>query len=59
MAAVISYIDELRQSIEMKRKEMIVMAEKKGFTHKETVVVSHELDKLLNRYQEIMIKSNK
>ncbi|MGO4887999.1 aspartyl-phosphate phosphatase Spo0E family protein [Anaerobacillus sp. MEB173] len=59
MTAVISFIDELKQTIEMKRKEMIVIAGNKGFTHNETVSISQEIDILLNRYQLLMISENK
>ncbi|KYG31357.1 aspartyl-phosphate phosphatase Spo0E family protein [Priestia endophytica] len=34
-----------------KRQEMCKLAEQKGYTHKDTIVCSQELDELLNRYQ--------
>lgn len=38
----------LDSAITDKRKQMVEMGMKKGFTHPETVHVSQELDKLLN-----------
>ncbi|MBP3038402.1 aspartyl-phosphate phosphatase Spo0E family protein [Bacillaceae bacterium Marseille-Q3522] len=45
--------DEERLIIEIqkKRKEMITCAEKNGFTSKETVYYSQELDQLIYQYQ--------
>ena len=42
----------IRKEIECKRLEMIKIANQKGFTDKETIQVSKDLDKLLNLYQQ-------
>ena len=44
---------ELIISIEKLRREIIEMAAKKGFLHKEVQHKSQELDKLLNKYNNI------
>lgn len=41
---------ELINKIEDKRHQMIEMANKKGLSNKETVEISHQLDKLLMAY---------
>ncbi|WP_368504422.1 aspartyl-phosphate phosphatase Spo0E family protein [Alkalihalophilus sp. As8PL] len=41
----------LRLKIELKRRQMLILAKKHGFTHKETVKCSQELDQLLNKLQ--------
>ena len=45
--------NQLIISIEKLRREIIEMAAKKGFLHKEVQHKSQELDKLLNKYNNI------
>lgn len=49
--------EQLLQRIEYLRKRMIDVASKKGFTSKESVAISQELDRLLNNYQNIRNQS--
>lgn len=46
---------KLRRSIGLKRQEMINIAFNKGFTSKEAITCSQELDHLLNLYREISL----
>ncbi|WP_343270665.1 aspartyl-phosphate phosphatase Spo0E family protein [Lentibacillus songyuanensis] len=48
--------NNLKQTIEMKRQEMIKLAFSIGFTNKATVKCSQELDYLLNLYRNIDFK---
>lgn len=45
-----SKIDNLLDRIEFLRNKMTEVAFKKGFTSKESIIISQELDKLLNLY---------
>lgn len=46
-------LESLSVQIDLKRKEMIEMANIKGFTHIETIQISQELDSLINEYQRL------
>jgi stage 0 sporulation regulatory protein len=48
----------LEMAIELKRKKMIDLALKHGYTAKETVKCSQELDMLLNLYMKLIDSSN-
>lgn len=43
--------DRLLARIEVLRKKMAKVTLNKGFTHKESIALSQELDELLNHYQ--------
>jgi hypothetical protein len=43
--------DQLLAQIEQLRKKMIQVALENGFTNKDSIAISQELDKLLTRYQ--------
>lgn len=45
----------LLENIELKRKEMIVFAQKVGYTNERTVKCSQDLDMYLNQYQLILL----
>ncbi|MEN1969220.1 aspartyl-phosphate phosphatase Spo0E family protein [Lentibacillus sp. N15] len=45
----------LQQAINKKRQEMIGLAFNKGFTSKDTVKCSQELDQLLNLYSNVKL----
>ncbi|WP_077325869.1 aspartyl-phosphate phosphatase Spo0E family protein [Virgibacillus siamensis] len=45
--------DKLLNNIELLRKKMTDVALQEGFSSNESVEISQELDKLLNRYNEI------
>ncbi|WP_419159931.1 aspartyl-phosphate phosphatase Spo0E family protein [Rossellomorea sp. BNER] len=49
----------LVNKIKKKRSQMIFLGEKLGFTDKQTVACSQELDKLLNLYQQYQCKNDK
>lgn len=46
---------ELLANIELKRKEVIVFAQKVGYTNERTVKCSQDLDMYLNQYQLILL----
>lgn len=46
-------INNVLDRIEFLRNEMTKVALKKGFTSKESIVISQELDKLLNLYDQV------
>ncbi|MED1472399.1 aspartyl-phosphate phosphatase Spo0E family protein [Bacillus salipaludis] len=46
---------EVLANIELKRKEMIVFAQKVGYTNERTVKCSQDLDMYLNKYQLILL----
>lgn len=46
--------DELLDQIERLRNKMTVTALEKGFTHKESISISQELDRLLNLYESLI-----
>lgn len=48
--------NNLLEKIEILRKQMTVIALDKGFTSKESVTVSQELDRLLNLYNHMKEK---
>ena len=48
----------LKRQIEVKRKQMIQSAHKNGFTSRETVQYSQELDKLMNIYRRLLYNDN-
>lgn len=47
-------LQKLDLEISLKRKKLIEVANLKGFTNSETVMISQELDHLLNEYQKMM-----
>lgn len=47
---------KLAQSINEKRQEMIKIAIEKGFTSKEAITCSQELDHLLNLYRKVSLQ---
>ncbi|ASN05928.1 aspartyl-phosphate phosphatase Spo0E family protein [Virgibacillus necropolis] len=51
-----STIEQLLKRIEFLRNEMTKVALKKGFTSRESIMISQELDKLLNLYDSIQRK---
>lgn len=51
-----SEIGELIQQIEELRMKMIQIKEGKSYTDPEVIAASQELDSLLNKYQEILMK---
>ncbi|WP_342746714.1 aspartyl-phosphate phosphatase Spo0E family protein [Virgibacillus phasianinus] len=52
-------IDMLLERIEFLRNEMAKVAFKKGFTSKESIIISQELDKLLNLYDSVLLNETK
>lgn len=54
-----SKIDNLLERIEFLRNKMTEVAFKKGFTSKESIILSQELDKLLNRYDSVRNENKK
>ncbi len=48
----------LKCIIESKRSEMIILAQKHGYTAKETVQCSQELDRLINLHQKTSINED-
>ncbi|MFZ3579670.1 Spo0E family sporulation regulatory protein-aspartic acid phosphatase [Virgibacillus sp. DJP39] len=48
-----STINLLLERIEFLRNEMTKVAFKKGFTSQESIIISQELDKLLNLYDSV------
>lgn len=51
--------EKLCTEISIKREKLIETAELKGFTSRETIQISQELDKLLFTYQRLMLKKPK
>ncbi|WP_430786270.1 Spo0E family sporulation regulatory protein-aspartic acid phosphatase [Virgibacillus flavescens] len=51
-------INNVLDRIEFLRKEMTKVAFEKGFTSKESIVISQELDKLLNLYDHVQRMKN-
>lgn len=51
--------DELLARIEYLRRKMIKVASQNGFTNKESVAISQELDNLLTKYQNKMRERKK
>lgn len=49
---------ELLERIEYLRKYLIEVASLSGYTSEESVQVSEELDKLLNRYQKLIARKD-
>ncbi|MFC0270535.1 aspartyl-phosphate phosphatase Spo0E family protein [Metabacillus herbersteinensis] len=47
---------ELLESINEKRQEMISTAETNGYTNEAVVHCSQELDRLLNKYQQLLLE---
>ena len=43
-------VEELLKELELTREKMIQVALEKGVSHKETISLSKELDRLLNEY---------
>ncbi|WP_404452430.1 aspartyl-phosphate phosphatase Spo0E family protein [Virgibacillus necropolis] len=54
-----STIDNVLERIEFLRNEMTKVAFKKGFTSQESIIISQELDKLLNLYDSVYRNENK
>lgn len=54
-----SNIDNLLDRIEFLRNKMTEVAFKKGFTSKESIMISQELDKVLNQYDDARHSENK
>ena len=52
----VSKIEELKKQIEELRLNMIKVKEGKSYTDPEVVAVSQELDAVLDKYQEVVIK---
>lgn len=52
-------MDTLLERIEFLRNKMTEVAFKKGFTSKESIIISQELDKLLNLYDSQRNENNK
>ncbi|HGH7178769.1 TPA: aspartyl-phosphate phosphatase Spo0E family protein [Bacillus luti] len=46
-------VTKLNDRIEMKKKELVYLVEKYGFTHDKVISFSQELDRLLNMLLEI------
>ena len=51
-------VTKLNDRIEAKKKELIYLVEKYGFTHHKVISFSQELDRLLNLLIEIKTKKN-
>ncbi|HIE6632600.1 aspartyl-phosphate phosphatase Spo0E family protein [Bacillus luti] len=49
-------VKKLNDRIEMKKKELVYLVEKYGFTHDKVISFSQELDRLLNLLLEIKTK---
>ncbi|WP_243291711.1 aspartyl-phosphate phosphatase Spo0E family protein [Bacillus sp. FJAT-47783] len=47
-------LEKLDLEISLKRKKLMEVANLKGFTNSETVMISQELDHLLNEYQKMI-----
>jgi Spo0E like sporulation regulatory protein len=47
--------EKLKEEIERKKMEMILIAEKKGTTSSQTLNCSQELDKLIYKFQKLSI----
>jgi stage 0 sporulation regulatory protein len=58
IAPLIGVMIMIEMDIELKRKKMIDLALKHGYTAKETVQCSQELDMLLNLYMKLANSSN-
>ncbi|ALQ70484.1 MULTISPECIES: aspartyl-phosphate phosphatase Spo0E family protein [Bacillus cereus group] len=52
-------VTKLNDRIEMKKKELIYLVEKYGFTHDKVISFSQELDRLLNLLLEIKTKKKR
>ena len=50
-------VKKLNDRIEMKKKELVYLVEKYGFTHDKVISFSQELDRLLNLLLEIKRKN--
>lgn len=48
--------DQLLNKIEISRQKLTNIALSKGFTHTEAIIMSQELDQLLNQYQKMYCK---
>ncbi|WP_407311907.1 aspartyl-phosphate phosphatase Spo0E family protein [Desulfosporosinus sp. SB140] len=54
-----SELEELIQQIEELRLNMIKIKEGKSYTDPEVITASQELDTVLDKYQELMMKKSK
>ncbi|MGH0677929.1 aspartyl-phosphate phosphatase Spo0E family protein [Bacillus luti] len=52
-------VTKLNDRIEMKKKELVYLVEKYGFTHDKVISFSQELDRLLNMLLEIKTRKKR